>query len=293
MQSKKVTIIGAGPAGIAVAIQLRRYGIEPFLLEKSHIGGLLTSANLVENYPGFPSGISGPELVKLFEAQLETTGVVVNFEEVLNLDYDETFILKTSKREFRSEIVVIASGTKPRKYNSLEIPREVASRVFYEIYSISGVKDKKVIIVGAGDAAFDYALNLSKENEISILNRGERKRCLPLLWERVKASPRISYRENVEISGIGSANNGLILEHITLKGKQKLQADYILFAIGRVSQLDYLSERLREKASELEEQGLFYLIGDVKNGIYRQTSIAVGSGIHAAMKIYRDFQEIN
>jgi thioredoxin reductase len=293
MQVKKVTIIGAGPAGIATAIQLKRYGIEPVLLEKNRIGGLLLNANLVENYPGFPDGIPGPELIKLFEAQLKTAGVPVNFEEVSNLDYEKDFIVKTSERELCSRITVIASGTKPKKYDSSDIPQELAHRIFYEIYPIAGIRDKKVIIVGAGDAAFDYALKLGKRNEISILNRSERKKSLPVLRERVHTSPKIRYRENVTISRIGNANNGLFLECNISGEKRTLQADYILFAIGRASQTDYFTEKLRKRAPELKEEGLLYFVGDVQNAIYRQTAIAVGNGIQAAMKICADLKEAN
>ena len=144
MKIEDVIIIGAGPAGIAAAIQLRRYGLTPVLLEKDHIGGLLVNANLVENYPGFPQGISGVELVKLFQSQLELTGVTVSFEEVLHLDYDESFIIRTSQRELRSRIAVVASGTWPRQ---AEFPPEAADRIFYEVSPIAGVEHKKIVII--------------------------------------------------------------------------------------------------------------------------------------------------
>jgi thioredoxin reductase len=290
MKIERATIIGAGPAGIATAIQVKRYGIEPILLEKSHVGGLLVNANLVENYPGFPQGISGIELVRLFEAQLEKAGVQVHFAEALRLSYDETFVIATQKSTFRSQIAVVASGTKPKEF---EIPKEAADRIFYEVYPIAAVESERIAVVGAGDAAFDYALNLGGKNEVIILNRGQRKRCLPLLWERVKNSPQITYQENAEISGIERANNRLILECNTPEGKQKFQANYVIFAIGRVRQIDYLSESLRERTSELEEQGLLYFVGDVKNDPYRQTAIAIGDGVHTAMKIYEKLMEVS
>jgi thioredoxin reductase len=257
-------------------------------LEKSHVGGLLVNANLVENYPGFPQGISGIELVKLFEAQLKKIGVPVHFAEVLRLDYDDTFVIETPRSTFQSQIVVVASGTKPKDFDAIEVPRGAANRIFYEVYPIAGVEGERIAIIGAGDAAFDYALNLSRKNEVVILNRGQQKRCLPLLWERAKNSSQITYHENVEISGVESnASNELILEGNTPEGKQKFHANYVIFAIGRVRQIDYLSERLRERTSELEEQGLLYFVGDVKNDFYRQTAIATGNGVHTAMKIYQ------
>ena len=94
-----VAIIGAGPAGITAAIQLKRYGLSPMLFEKEAIGGLLRNANWVENYPGFPNGISGLKLTRLMAQQLKTVGVEGFFEEVLELDYaKEVFTLETPKQ---------------------------------------------------------------------------------------------------------------------------------------------------------------------------------------------------
>ncbi|MBU1708243.1 FAD-dependent oxidoreductase, partial [bacterium] len=111
---KNVVVIGAGPAGIATAIQLRRHGIEPVLFEQNSVGGLLRNANLVENYPGFPEGIAGPALVALFQQQLENAGVVVHNEKVLELEFrEEAFFINTEHRTAQFPIAVIASGTIP------------------------------------------------------------------------------------------------------------------------------------------------------------------------------------
>ena len=116
-EQEKLTIIGAGPAGISAAIQLKRHGIDPLLLEKGNVGGLLRNAWSVENYPGFPEGISGQELVRLFEEQLKKTNVRTVFEEVLSLDMKNgTFLLETPSRTFSSEKVVLATGTKPKEF---------------------------------------------------------------------------------------------------------------------------------------------------------------------------------
>ena len=192
IHNSEVVIIGAGPAGIATAIQLRRYNIEPVLLERKKIGGLLGNANLVENYPGFPGGISGLELVELFKKQLKNTGVKVDFENVMELEYEDgAFFTRTNKRAIKSNIIVIATGTKPRKNSGFSISDEIKDRVFYEIYPILGIKNKKIAVIGAGDAAFDYALNLCRENEVTILNRSEQTKCIPVLRERCKKSENI------------------------------------------------------------------------------------------------------
>ena len=294
METEEAIIIGAGPAGIAAAIQLKRQGINPVVFEKREIGGLLRNANLVENYPGFPGGISGGHLVSLFERQLRAQLLEVVFEEVTSLDFeDETFHVESPKRVCRSRTVLVASGTKAREFTDIKIPESVTARVFYEICPILEATGKKVVIVGAGDAAFDYALNLGKCNEVTILNRGETVRCLPLLWERVMKSGGIGYRKHAKIVNItGDSSEGLLLECVGPGGASRLGADYLIFAIGRNPQLDFLSEKLKEEAQELENRGLLYFVGDVKYRVFRQTAIAVGEGIMAAMRMSKKLQEV-
>lgn len=284
---KEVAIIGAGPAGIATAIQLKRYGIEPIIFEKNRIGGLVLNANLVENYPGFPDGISGIDLVKLFKNHLHNLGINVHNSEVLELDFkNDVFLIKTKNKPFSSKILVIASGTKP-KAPKLKIPKEVKDRILYEVYLILDIRNKKIVIVGGGDAAFDYALNLAKHNEVTILNRSSNKKCLPLLWQRTMHSPKITYLDNAEIVGIKTCGDGVIIESEFADGVIELYSDYLVFAIGREPQINYFSKRLRENASALERSSKLYFAGDVKKGIYRQTAIAVGEGIYTAMKVYQ------
>ncbi len=293
MKAENVIIIGAGPAGLATAFQLKRYGIHPLLFERAKVGGLLLNANLVENYPGFPQGIPGTDLVSLFALQAQHLNIDVIYEEVIELSYDQgLFQARTAQKNYLSRVAVIASGTKPLHFIDLTIPKVLTELVFYEVYDLLQAAGKCVVIVGSGDAAFDYALNLSKKNQVIILNRSEEPKCLPLLWERVQKVPAISYQAQAVICQLKkSPQGGILIECLSPAGDKQFQADYLVGAIGREAKLDFLSEAFHEQGKVLEEQGVLYLIGDVKNGIYRQTSIAVGEGILAAMKICRQLKE--
>lgn len=293
MKVEDVIIIGAGPAGLTTALQLKRYGLSPLLLEKDAVGGLLRNANLVENYPGFPGGISGLDLVELFQVQAKQTSVQVTQTNVLEVAYEDTlFRVRTVDHQFSSPIVVIASGTKPKTFEDPKISEKLLSKISYEVYALRNVVDKHIAIIGAGDAAFDYALNLAKKNRVTILNRGHTRKCLPLLWERSSSTNSIRYLPGTKVAQVeDNPEQGLSLLCQDISGSFHLYADYLVGAIGREAELGFLSSQLQVNLPELEAKGILYQVGDVKNGHYRQTAIAVGEGLRAAMKIYQQFEE--
>ena len=282
LQSVEIVIIGAGPAGITVAIQLKRYGIPFVLLEKERVGGLLWNANLVENYPGFPTGVSGPKLVHLIEKQMERIGVEITFDSVSRVYSDKKaeICVQTLQNEYRPQYVIVASGTQPVPF-PLAIPKLARNRVFSDVYHLLHESEKKVVIIGAGDAAFDYALNLTKNrNSVTILNRGGHVKCLELLWQRAMAEPGIEYRAKTPVSEVNFDKEAGKLEVQTEAG-ESLTADYLLFAIGRVPQVNFLHDELI--INHLEK---VFFVGDVKNNLFRQAAIAAGDGLRAAMEIH-------
>lgn len=271
-----VIIIGAGPAGIACAIQIKRYNIDSIVFEKDKIGGLLKNANLVENYLGFPIGISGEKLVQLMNKQAHTAKINVKYEIVEAVElFEDVFSVKTNENVYHSKYLVIASGTKPIVPKIPIIRKDIKDKVFYDIYKLGPIKNKNIVITGAGDCAFDYALNLSEFNQVTLLNRSTRIKALPILQERCSSSSNIQYLEKISVLEIESVNNQLLL---LCDNSKKLTADYLLIAIGRESNLDFIEENI------LKNPNVFQ-IGDVKNGQFRQTSIAVGDGTFTAMKI--------
>jgi len=289
MNSWEVAIIGAGPAGIACAIQLKRHGIDPLLVEKGEVGGLLKNANLVENYLGFPKGISGVELVRLLKEQLKIQRVKIYSAEVSKLDILKNhFILHTTKDTLEAKIVVVASGTEPKRLENIKVTKDIEGHLFYEVYPLRGQKGKKIAILGAGDAAFDYALNLSQHNQVVLLNRKDTCKCLPLLFKRMQQVKNISYLEKVSLKEITKEEKGLLLKYEQNAEEGGVKADFLLAAIGRKPDDSFLSKRVKKNLSQLQNSGKIYMIGDVVNGLYRQVSIAASEGIKTAMGIYQN-----
>lgn len=290
MKNHTVSIIGAGPAGIAAAIQLKRYDINPVIFEKETIGGLLKNANLIENYPGFPDGISSTNLIKLFKKHLKNSNIKIEYEKIFELNYKhDFFILKTLKKTITSPVVIIASGTKPIKITDFSFPDEIKNKIYYDIYPLLKIRGEKITIIGAGDAAFDYAINMSKYNSVTILNRSKKIRALHVLNIRAQNVKNITYFDNIKIKEIKKNNNRLRLICYNLQNKMEIKiidTSYIVAAIGRIPNLDFLSSELKKIKNELEIKGILHIIGDVKNSMFRQTAIAIADGIKSSIKIH-------
>jgi thioredoxin reductase (NADPH) len=272
-----VIIIGAGPAGISAAIQLKRYGIDFLLLEKDSVGGLLKNASLVENYPGFPKGITGLKLINLFKKHLSELGIGIKKENVIDIDYaKKIFSIQTEKNNYRSKNLIIATGTKPKM---LDIKNSSSVKIYYDVYELFNVKKKEIAIIGGGDAAFDYAVSLSsKNNNISILHRSSKPVCIPALLKKVLLKKNISYFCNLNVQSVYKEKNKII---VVCNNEKIFKVDYLIAAIGREPQFGFIK---KEKMKTLKDKSLF-CIGDVKNKIFRQATISIGDGIHAAMEI--------
>ena len=283
-------IIGAGPAGISAAMQLARYEIYPFVYEAAAPGGLLFNAGMIENYPGFPKGIEGPELAALFAAGLKNSEAVVCPEEVLSVDYGAGVFRVTAGSEADFSRLIVATGTRPVSLDSVEYDDPNTEKdIDYGIGMIRTVAGKSVAVVGAGDAAFDYALTLSKKNDIVILQRGEKPRCNEALKRRVAGSERITVLENASVEIISREEDGRFALSLCGAGcgsTNRMTADHVIAAIGRVPREIALLPGLSDNFDELVAGGRLRFAGDVINKLHRQTSIAVGDGVRSAMEIY-------
>ncbi|MCJ7497390.1 MAG: NAD(P)/FAD-dependent oxidoreductase [candidate division Zixibacteria bacterium] len=316
---KEITIIGAGPAGVASAIQLKREGFEPLVLEQKKVGGLLSNANLIENYPGFPDGISGKRLGLLLSEQLSNLRIGVKKEKVKHLTWRRGFfeirteMSKIRENKFMSRQVIVATGTVPKKINLPGAEDSSGKKLFYEITELPSTQGKKIIIIGGGDVAFDYALNLvspqmlseksigGTDCKVDLVFRDPSPKCLQLLLARAKKSKKINlFPETIPLK-IREKEGKVFLDcckssqNLSSKAEKKfsLSSDYILVAIGRVPSIDFLSEELRSlylqrdagKALNRQKVSGIFFAGDVINGDYRQAGIAVGDGLACGMRI--------
>jgi thioredoxin reductase len=212
---------------------------------------------------------------------MERLGVDVTADSVTKVCYKKTgFQVKTIQSDYEPRFLIVASGTAPNPF-PVPVPHAAQARVFGDVYHLLAESNKKVIIIGAGDAAFDYALNLTKNrNSVTILNHGREVKCLGLLWERARDEPQIDYRAESAIFKVEfDETDGRL--RIRTEANGCLIADYLLFATGRVPQASFLPDELIN--NNLES---LYLAGDVKNGLYRQAAIAAGDGLRAAMEIH-------
>jgi thioredoxin reductase len=279
-----VVIVGAGPGGIAASIYLKRAGIEPLVFERDEIGGLLRNAYLVENYPGFPQGVHGQQLINLFKEQLVRLRIDVRMEEISKVMKEgNVFKVASESGDVYANSVILATGTKPKRIEIEDLDRVEWSKVFYEVRDIPSTAKGSILIIGGGDAAFDYALNLaSRDFYVDIVFRGENPVCIPLLAERADRLEKIKTHGETEPKSVTEKDRQLIF-NVNHKGNEKeMIADYALIACGREANLSVLPPELAENWKETS--GL-YLVGDVRRGDYRQVGISVGDGILAAMTI--------
>ncbi len=272
-----IIVVGAGPAGIACAIQLKRFARDVAIIEKNRIGGLLNNANIVENYPGFPFGISGMELCNKMAEHLKCLDIPIYYDNVINLSYKDNFLLESEKTQYSAEYLVLACGTIPKKLMQID-----NSDIHYDLQNLINIKSKSIIIIGGGDAAFDYALNMSINNQISIIHRNENFSALRLLIDRANKNSNIKIYKSYIIEEISHKNGKKIVNCISSDGKKEtIECDDIIVAIGREPDLSLIETMgLNDKI----EQKIFK-IGDLCNGRYRQATISVGDGMKTAMMI--------
>lgn len=300
-------IIGGGPAGLTAGIYLSRARMNTLLLEKLSPGGQAILTEIIENYPGFPNGISGPELMQNMEKQAVKFGVQIKYGQVIEVKNDEKSkvkIVKTEDQEYRTLSIIIASGAEARKLN---IPGE-------EKFTGRGVsycgtcdapffKDKKIVLVGGGDTAIEEALYLSKfAREITIIHRRDRLRATKILQERIFSNQVINFSWNsipLRIEGTNKVE-GIFLKDTKTKQGKEIICDGVFIFVGYLPETNFLKNII-----QLEDKGYIhtddnmmssvegiYACGDVRSKILRQVITACGEGATAAFAAQRYVEDL-
>ena len=261
-------------------------------MERGERGGLLRNANLVENYPGFVGGIGGLELVERFSKQLDMLDIRVTKADVETVNRSHgAFRIESDAGEFSARSLIAATGTRPQKVRLRGSRELLRSKVFNELVDmpLAHIASKRAVVIGGGDAAFDYSLNLAGRGcDVTIISRSEPK-CLSLLRARAEASGVDLVVGAVPVV-VKNKIPGALLQCRIGKSRVEYVADYILMACGREPNIEVLSPELRKMVKnapgipETNVPGLF-LAGDVVRGAHRQTAIAVGDGVQAAMLV--------
>jgi thioredoxin reductase (NADPH) len=292
----EVIIIGGGPAGLSAGLYTSRARLNSLLIERGVVGGQIADAELVENYPGFPEGISGAELGQLMHQQATKYGLQTLLTEVAGIELQgEKKVVVTTKGNFTAKAVIIASGSERLK---LGIPGE-------EEFTGKGVsycatcdafffKEQPVAVVGGGDAAITEALHLTKfASRVIVLHRRDQLRASRILQEKAFSEPKIEFLWNTVVEKIEGKDKveRLRLRQVITGEKSTLDVSGVFVSIGLTPGTDYLKGVLPLDAAgyvitnekmETEIPGIF-AAGDIRLNSARQAITAAGDGVTAAI----------
>lgn len=306
MSVRDIIIIGSGPAGYTAAIYTARAGLNPLLIAgEVTAGGALMNTTEVENFPGFPEGIQGPDLMANMLAQAERFGCEILYEDALEVSLaGEEKKVVTSEGEYLARRVILSMGSEYRKLN---VPgeAELSGRGVSYCATCDGFffKDQHLAVVGGGDSAMEEALFLTKfAKKVTVIHRRDQLRASQIMAERAAANPKIDFAWNSTVAQINGENK---VESLTLKStldgtESTLDATGVFVAIGHEprsqlvnGQVD-LDEagyvRVNEPGTATNLKGVF-ACGDLVDHTYRQAITAAGSGCRAALDAERSLAD--
>jgi len=296
---RKVIIIGSGPAGLTAAIYSARANLSPLVFEGIQPGGQLTITTDVENYPGFPDGVMGPDMMDKFRKQAQRFGAECLFQTVEKVDISkQPFSVWANGQKYQSESIIISTGASA-KLLGLDAEKELMGNGVSACATCDGFfyKDKKVVVVGGGDSAMEEATFLTKfASEVIIIHRRDEFRASKIMVERAIKNPKISIKYNSIVKNIiGTKDSGvesIEIEDVKSKTTNVFNCDGVFMAIGHVPNTKIFNGSL-----SLDENGYIktmpdstytniagvFACGDVQDSIYKQAVTAAGSGCMAAL----------
>jgi thioredoxin reductase (NADPH) len=299
VKRERVVIIGSGPAGLTAALYTARAMLSTTVITGQQLGGQISTTHEVENFPGFPEGTTGPELVERMKQQAEKFGAKFLYESVTSVDFTKgsPFLIKTDMEELLADAVIVTIGANPR---ALQIPgeKEYTGRGVSYCATCDGFffRGKDIIVVGGGDSALQEGIFLTKfANTVNIIHRREELRASASLQARAFANPKISFTYNTIVKEVKGDGNGVvqsvILEDVKTGQVYEKPTDGVFIFIGYDPNSAVFGDQLTTNAQgyvtidELHRtnvEGVF-AAGEIHDSIFRQAITAAGDGCAAAL----------
>ncbi len=307
MEKRDVVIIGTGPAGLTAALYTARASLKPLVLEGHEPGGQLTLTTEVENFPGFPEGVMGPDLINNIKKQAARFGAEYKSTLVNKVDFSKRpfKIFCEDGSSYEAQSVIISTGASA-KFLGLKNEKELTGRGVSTCATCDGFfyRDKIVHVVGGGDTAMEDSTFISKfAKKVYLVHRRDTLKASKPMQERAKKNPKIEFIWDTAVTEIkhdDSGVTGIVVENLKTGEKQERQTDGLFYAIGHTPNTKFLDNQI-----DTNEHGFIktkpghpdtnipgvFACGDVQDSYYRQAITAAGSGCQAAIRAERFLEE--
>ena len=296
----KVLVLGSGPAGLSAALYAARAELSPTVITGTQLGGQAALTYTIENYPGFPEGVGGPQLGELFQKQAEHFGAQVEFDMAHEVDLSQRpFKVRTDSASYKADTLIVTTGASP---NHLNIPgeTELTGRGVSYCATCDGwfFKDKKVVIVGGGDSALEEGLFITRyASSVTIIHRRDELRASPLLQKRAKENAKVNFIWNTIVTeALGSDKlEALKLKNIKTGEEVIFETDGLFIFIGHTPNTQMFKDKLNmdglgyltvNDKMETNVPGV-YAAGEVADPHFRQVITSAGMGAAAAIQATR------
>jgi thioredoxin reductase (NADPH) len=296
----KVLILGSGPAGLAAALYAARAELAPVVLTGMQLGGQAALTHTIENYPGFPAGVGGPELGELFQKQAENFGARVEFDMAQTVDLSQRpFKVTTDGGEYKADTLILSTGANPTHLN---VPGEVelTGRGVSYCATCDGwfFKDKKVVIVGGGDSAVEEGLFITRyASSVTLIHRRDELRASPVLQKRAKEHPKMNFIWDTVVTEVVGSDKleSLKLKNIKTGAESTFETDGLFIFIGHVPNTQMFQGQLEmsdlgyvivNDKMETSVEGV-YAAGEIADPHFRQVITSAGMGAAAAIQATR------